>query len=464
MEKLDLSLPGQSKENDKKPFKILIALSIIILVSIFAGIAIILMQSGEKALTKKNTGLTPEAIEQVALKLEKQGLNNAAVSEWKEYMGNHAITNEKAAKIWYRIAKLYQRDNQYEKALDGFYRSESFSKIPDISTDISRRIQDCLESLGKFSALRYELADRVGLNHSTSSNTKSKKGDQVLAQIGLQKITKSDIDRMIEQKVENRLSQLKSYLPPDRIRKEKERLLKQFSTSSQRKMFLNRFVFEEILYRKAGEEKLIKDPDLSNQLKDREREFLAQKMIEKQFLEKINITTGDLKTYYDAHKNDYVQPERAKIAWILLKNQKQADKVLARLKKGEDFGKLAKKLSMDQATQKTAGKISGWIEKTSSTIPSIGKSGEALQIIFSTEAEKIAEKTIKTDRGVGIIKVLERKPEQQKDFNEVENEVYRALRSQKEREIQYNLLDQLKRQYDVVIHQSAFSEKETTKK
>jgi hypothetical protein len=42
--------------------------------------------------------------------------------------------------------------------------------------------------------------------------------------------------------------------------------------------------------------------------------------------------------------------------------------------------------------------------------------------------------------------------------------VFLALRSQKEREIQQNLLDKLKKQYDVVIHQSAFAGKDKSEK
>jgi hypothetical protein len=44
----------------------------------------------------------------------------------------------------------------------------------------------------------------------------------------------------------------------------------------------------------------------------------------------------------------------------------------------------------------------------------------------------------------------------------VKNEVALALRSKKEREVQQELFARLKEQYDVVTHQSAFSEEDNS--
>ena len=50
------------------------------------------------------------------------------------------------------------------------------------------------------------------------------------------------------------------------------------------------------------------------------------------------------------------------------------------------------------------------------------------------------------------------KEEKEQPFDAVKNDVYKALRSQKEQEVRQQLLMQLKDQYDVVVHQSAFAE------
>jgi parvulin-like peptidyl-prolyl isomerase len=60
------------------------------------------------------------------------------------------------------------------------------------------------------------------------------------------------------------------------------------------------------------------------------------------------------------------------------------------------------------------------------------------------------------DKGAHIVNVLKHEQERQKTFEDVKQAVYTALRSQKEQDIQQQLFENLKKKYDVVIHQSAF--------
>jgi len=367
---------------------------------------------------------------------------------------------ETVARVWYRIGKLYQMENQYDMALNSFYRSEIFAKPDDISAETARSIQECLEAMGKFAALRYELADRVSPNKKSDMNTPEKEGDRIVAEIGPQKIMKSDIDRRIEHLIEMQISQISAYLPQDQVNKKKEELLKQYSSDSQRLLFLNQFIMEEVLYRKALESRLTDDAEVRTALKDMERSMLARKVLEKEMADEIKITPGDLETYFEAHKQTYVQPERARISHIFVNDKQKAREVRKKLKSGDDFATVASDLSQDTSTRNKGGEISGWIEKSQTgSVPGIGKSKDAMELIFSTDAGNVVEKDVETETGIHIIKVLEREPVRQKTFDEVKNDVFLALRSQKEREVQQKLLSGLKDQYNVVVHHSAFAGK-----
>ena len=137
--------------------------------------------------------------------------------------------------------------------------------------------------------------------------------------------------------------------------------MKEFSISSQRQMLLGQMIGEEVLYRKAIELKLPEDPKVQAEIKRQERALLAGDLMQKEFAQKINITESDLKTYYEAHRQDY-----------------------------------------------------------------------------TTEAEEEGSEPV------------------QKPFEDVRNEIYQALRLQKQQEVQRNMLDELKETYDVVIHLSPF--------
>jgi peptidyl-prolyl cis-trans isomerase C len=462
-EELDFSIPNREGKGAQSGSKLLIILTAIVLIAVLANMCILLMHKGFTRKRLEGPALSAEQLKDLALKLEKQELNRASVAAWKDYLKAVSLDGEEAARIWYRIGKIYQADNQYDLALDAFYRSETYARPDDISPEIARRVQESLETMGKFAALRYELADRVGTGGITKEGSSHDTVDPVVAEIGPQRITKSDLDRRIERLIETQISQYASYLPEEEANKRKEEMLRQYSTDKQRQVFLSQYIAEEILYRKARESGLMDDPDVRVTLQDMERSLLAGKVMEREFADEIKITSGDLETYYEAHKEEYVQPERASVAHILVDNPQAARDVRMRLEKGDDFSVVAAELSKDEQSRQKGGELTEWIEKGEVRhIPGLGGSDAAVKAIFSTDQGHLVKEDIQTEEGIHIIKVLKREAERQKDFDEVKNEVALALRSQKEREVQQELFTRLKEQYDVVIHQSAFSGVDST--
>jgi hypothetical protein len=348
---LDFSLPRHDAAPPLSFPKAGIVINLIILLMVSGILALFLSRSEKQSLILKSAALSDAGQKDLALKLEQQGLHDAAAAAWIEYLSIAIQKPDDIARIWFRIGKLFQDARQYEKALDAYYRSEHFAKVDEISPEIARRVQECLESMGKFAALRDELSSRVGIQDTTADQSKKADRDTVLAEIGAQKITLSDLDHRIEKEINRQLYMIAPDMPDDQKNKRKEALLKEFSSTSQRERILSQYLAEEILYREARATNLLEDPDVQAELKNQERAILAQKVMQKANAELIKITPGDLATYYEAHKEDYQT--------------------------------------------------------------------------------------------------------QQKKFEDVQNEVYAALRAQKEKEVREYVLSQLKEKYDVVIHTSA---------
>lgn len=453
-DKLDFSLPERKPVPDKGTTGNRILL-ILILMAVIANAFMIVKNRDEPAATSVPGSLSSDEQKQLALKLEKQNLHSVATEAWKEYLKLAHPDKIEKAKIYYRIGKLHQDAKEYAQALDSYYRSESFHHASELESEIGRRTQECLEAMGKFAALRYELADRVGLNQTPEAT-----GEEVVAEIGTQKISKSELDRRIEASIEQQLAQFASHMTEEDRKKQKETLLSQFSSSAYRLQFLNQYVMEEILYRNARESKLAEEPETRSLLLDSERSLLARRVISKELADSIKITASDVSTYYEANKSNYMQPERAQISHILLAEKDAAEKALEDLNEGKDFGELATDISIDSATKKTEGKIEGWITK-GSPIPGIRTVEEAQTAIFETDAGKSIENYFSSDQGFHLFNVREREPERLRAFDEVRDEVYRALRSGKEQEVQQKLLGDLKERYNVVIHQSAFSQEQS---
>ncbi|OGV72246.1 MAG: hypothetical protein A3K19_21580 [Lentisphaerae bacterium RIFOXYB12_FULL_65_16] len=452
-DKLDFSLPERKEPPRDRQVAVRVLL-VLILLAVLADVA--LSARGRAPATPDGAGgpsLSAEAQKDLALRLENQGLSVAAAEAWEKYLRTGRPDAVTCANLWYRIGKLRQDAEQFEKALEGYYRSESFAKPAELGPEIGRRTQECLERLGKFAALRYELTDRV----SAKPDAKAA-GDEVLAEIGPEKITKADLDRRIEEQIGRQLAQFASQLTEEQRRQQKEELLKRFSTAQERLQYLQQYVAEEVLYRRARETKLDQDAETRAFLKDMEKQILARKVVEKEMSEQIKITGGDVETYYQAHAQEFVLPARARVSHILVENEEKAKAVLESLKNGEAFDALAKSLSLDQATAASGGDIEGWVVQGNPAVPGIGSLPEAVVRIFSTDAGKVAEVPVKGEKGYHIFKVREREAGRQRPFDEAKDEAHRALRSQKEQEVQKRLLEDLKRQYDVVVHLGAASE------
>jgi parvulin-like peptidyl-prolyl isomerase len=454
-ETLNFELAPRKEKTPRRQPPILTVLVLLLVLAVGVNIVLVLRQPGVTSHPNR-AALSEDAQQQLALKLEKQGLSTAAAETWKEYLASADLSRKDAAMIWYRIGKLYQDNNAYEKALESYYRSESVETVDSISSDRAIRIQECLESMGKYAALRHELSERVDISSGADTSGVDGQGNQVVAEIGPQKITTADLDQRIEMSIDRQLSQFASTLPEEERNRQKEMLLKQFSTSANRLQFLNQFLAEEMLYRHARDSKLTDDQHVRDLISDQERSLLANLMLEKELNDQIHITSGDLTTYYEAHKADYIQPERVRIAHILVPNEQEAESVRKRLASGESFEDIAKELSEDTATRENGGEIQRWIERNSQGIPELGEVPGIIDLVFSTEAGSIVKQPITSDKGAHIVKVLKHEQESQKTFEDVKQEVYTALRSQKEQDVQHQLFENLKKKYDVVIHQSAF--------
>lgn len=453
-EELNLTLP-ERKQKTAQGRGYSSTLLVVVLVLVAIHLTVEILGHGKDSGHSAHASLEPNAMKKLAMKLEKQGIHQAAITAWLEFLATGGLDANEAARIWYRIATIAQEEGNYEAALDALYRSEALAELDDLAGEIGRRTEECLEALGKYTALRYELAQRVGINPSDKTT-----GDEIVAEIGPQKITRADLDRSIERRIGQQLAQFAAYLPEDQKNKQQEALLKQFSTNDQRHQFLNQLIAEEILHREARERKLAEAPEIRAMLRELERSFLAQRMLETEMKNEIKITDGDLQNYYAAHSAEFLIPARAHVSHILVPDEAEATTILSRLQGGENFDDLAKALLENEDTGVAGEPIDTWIDK-GGILPELGSSPRASELIFETDAGQVCSDYVESDKGYHVIMVRERQPTRQKPFDDVRDQVFRTLRSQKEREVQENLLSKLRTQYDVVLHHAAFNKNET---
>ena len=136
-----------------------------------------------------------------------------------------------------------------------------------------------------------------------------------------------------------------------------------------------------------------------------------------------NPTDADLQKRYDATKEDYKRPEQAHILHILIKAdpsvtpaqdaeaKAKAENLVKQLRAGADFGKLARENSADPSSANSGGDMN-WVDRGATVEPF---DTAAFTIPLNTISDPIRSKEF----GYHIIKVLERRAEGYRTFDEV---------------------------------------------
>jgi hypothetical protein len=298
--KLDFSLPEKKTNKSFTAFFTIILLLILIGLTVFG---LFVKPSGNSSLSNNTqSSLTPEQMKELASKLASRNLYTQAAALWREYLENAKLSDTERAAGLFQAASIYEKANMYDQAIEYFYRSEAVAKVADLEPQINTHIKDCFEKLGKFSALRYELMDRTSFKKSEGA------GSTVVAEIGPEKITQADLDALIEQAIDIQLAPVMSFMTDEQRNEQKKQFLEQYKTPSEKMKFLQSWLAQEVLYRDALEQDLTKEPEVKKELEEVTRQVLSQQLMNKELADKINVTETDLQTYYQAHKDKYVEP------------------------------------------------------------------------------------------------------------------------------------------------------------
>jgi len=452
-EKLDFSLPQKkSRGSAAGLFIALVLVALVVLTVVNLVVTLSSRQGGARAATR---GLSAEQVKDLASKLTQRNLYEQAAAAWQDYLAATGIAGPERARIDFQTGVLLQKAGFYGQAIEHFYRSEAAAKVSELGPQINTHLKECFENLGEFSALRYELMDRTSVSPSQAA------GGKVVAEIGAEKITESQLDALIEENIENQLAAMKAFMTPEQFNEQKKRALEQSRSPEAKREFLQGWLAQEILYRQALQEELSDKPEVKRLMHELTRGALSQQLMNEQLASRIHITDTDVQTYYTANKDQYVEPERAKVRHIRVRDEERANALLNGIKKGEDFDELAKQSSEDESTKANGGLIQGDVVK-GSAIPGIGDSNEIGEAIFAVNAPAVLEKPYKTGKGWEVIRVEEKHASRQMSFDEVRQQVMMQLLRQKREDVQREYIREMMDKHGVIIHTSVLAPAQPT--
>jgi len=207
-------------------------------------------------------------------------------------------------------------------------------------------------------------------------------------------------------------------------------------------MFLDSVVSQKLLYSEASKLNLDKDPDVQKQIEDARKDIIIKEYLRKEIEDKVTVSDEDAKKYYEENLDKFKEPEKVEVSHILVDTEAGANDILAKLKAGDDFAKLAKEKS--KCPSKDKGGELGYISK-GQTVP------EFETVAFSLQPGQLSG-VIKSQFGYHVIKVTAKQPEKTIPFDEIKDQLKQMLLADKQKERFDTILRDLKEKNKVVIY------------
>ncbi|MCC5912654.1 MAG: peptidylprolyl isomerase [Clostridiaceae bacterium] len=244
---------------------------------------------------------------------------------------------------------------------------------------------------------------------------------QVLAVVANREITQEDVNLLIRS------------LDPQRAM--------QFQSEEGQKRLLEELVNQELFYLDAVENNLEKDEHFQGELKKVQDNFLKQYAIN-ELIRTAAIGEDETLNYYNENQDQFKTPPTTKASHILVETEEEAQEILEALKGDLSFEEAAEKHS--KCPSNSRGGDLGYFPK-GQMVP------EFEEALINMEIGEISA-PVKTQFGQHLIKLVDRKEEEAKSFDEVKNQLSQQLLAQKQQSLYSNKVQDLKGKYDVKIN------------
>jgi len=267
----------------------------------------------------------------------------------------------------------------------------------------------------------------------------SQNGDEVIAEVNKEAVTQADWDRhykFFKSFVE--LQQGKSF---DQDSEDDQKILDEMENWA-----YDEVVMQKIIWQDANKQGIkVSDEEINQELENLQEALTAYKVDYQQFLQdaglkkedikeeltlqvaysklvqkitsSISVTEEEITNYYDENQDEF---SGTRIFHILLETEDEANEIIAKLNRGEDFSKLAREHSL--CPSKEQGGDLGLVNEQSNLV------SEFKEAALKLKENEITLKPVKTQYGYHIIKAGKY---EQKTLDEVREEIKNTLASEK---------------------------------
>jgi peptidyl-prolyl cis-trans isomerase C len=192
---------------------------------------------------------------------------------------------------------------------------------------------------------------------------------------------------------------------------------------------LDRLVDMRLAGQKAAADRLGADPTVAEKLRIGQENMMADYYLEHEAKTHINDTV--LKAKYDELAKQATPVQEVHARHILVKTEAEAKDIIAQLKKGADFEKLAKDKSTDPGSGASGGDL-GYFTKDK-MVP------EFADAAFKLDVGKVSDAPVHSQFGWHVIQVLDKRNQPLPEFEKVKPQLENIVLQDEERKVMDDL-------------------------
>ncbi len=219
-------------------------------------------------------------------------------------------------------------------------------------------------------------------------------------------------------------------------------------TDEVRRTILQGMIRRRLILAQEDAAKLRQNKEIAASVKEYEDGLVIKRFLEDKVGKHVSANHDELLKYYEENRSQFAFRPKVVASHILLKTKEEADKALERLKAGEDFKALAKELSIDLPMALEGGSM-GTIEQ--------GRSLPELEKELFTLKEKEFSGVVSTRFGYHILTVDQIIPAQFKPFDEVQEDIKKAVLRGKEAKAFNEMAEKLENGAEITVYEKLLS-------
>lgn len=216
----------------------------------------------------------------------------------------------------------------------------------------------------------------------------------------------------------------------------------QLNSEEGTKRIVDELINQELFYLDAVKSNLENDEEFKTQIERMKVDFLKQYYVGK-LLSKAKVDDAEIFEFYNMNREMFVEQEKVSAKHILIDTEDEANKIIAEINAGKTFEDAAKEYSKCPSSN-NGGELGAFAK--GQMVPEFEK------VAFAQEAGEMSG-AVKTQFGYHIILTGEKTLPEITPYDKAKEMIRQHLTSQRQQDVYFTKVNQLKRIYDVTINE-----------